>query len=324
MPEQFQKKMIAFHDAIKLDDADNVVLRQKRDLLSDEIRNYLKSKFPTNTPTFKVVNQGSYAMGTGVLPLEGENYDIDVALEFNINKANYTNPVDVKKWIYDALNKNNRNIEWKRPCISVNYAAGFHVDLAAFSVNNQDSKKYIARGYEHSGSDNREWLESDPLALITCIDNKFKNWGGETISEGKQQFKRVIRYLKRWKDVTFNSAGNNRPFGIALTACALKWFTPQRDKDMSALSYLVKQMVDNFETRKKERIIRDYYKCLSIELPIAPSNNLFGKMSETQQQFFYDKLLVLHNTLLEIRTTSVDLNYSCRLLHNILGKDFPI
>lgn len=305
------KKMLAFHEKIKLDDADNAILREKRNLLEGEIRAYLKNTFPTSTPTFSIVNQGSYAMGTGIRPLEGESYDIDVALEFNIDKANYDNPTKVKKWVYDALNKNNRSLEWKRPCISVNYAASFHVDLAVFAVKNSDGKKYIARGYESSDISNREWLKSDPLAIVRLIDDKFDGKADE-----KRQFKRVIRYLKRWKDISFSKDGNNRPFGIALTACALKWFS-YKTTDVEALIYLVSEIISGF----KAKGFWDSSKCIEVSLAISPANNLFAKMSDKQQGNFHEKLISFRDGL-NAAKNSGSLEKASTALYKFFGQDF--
>ena len=37
-------------------------------------------------------------MGTGIEPLPGEDYDIDVGLNFHLSKNNYL-PVQVKQWV---------------------------------------------------------------------------------------------------------------------------------------------------------------------------------------------------------------------------------
>ena len=89
-----------FHDAIKMED-ENEILREKRDILITKLRDRLKEICET-PPTFVEFNKGGYAMNLGVKPLNGD-YDIDVGLEFQINKDDYSNPVDVKQWVFDAL-----------------------------------------------------------------------------------------------------------------------------------------------------------------------------------------------------------------------------
>lgn len=82
----------SFHDAIKLDYDDNKELRDKR----DELLEILKANMPSDAGSFEIFHQGSYAMYTGVKPLDDGDYDIDVGLLFNISKDDYPNPVTVK------------------------------------------------------------------------------------------------------------------------------------------------------------------------------------------------------------------------------------
>lgn len=92
-----QKEFIDFHNKIKLDD-ENATLREKRDILLKK----LKKNISIDAAAYTTFNQGSYAMGTGIIP-EDEDYDIDVGIKFNINKEDYSDPLVAKKWVRDAL-----------------------------------------------------------------------------------------------------------------------------------------------------------------------------------------------------------------------------
>ena len=71
-----QKQFEDFHTAIKLDnDDEKATLREKRKVLIDA----LTANLDKDLPGFETFNQGSYAMHTGVVPLDG-NYDIDVGV----------------------------------------------------------------------------------------------------------------------------------------------------------------------------------------------------------------------------------------------------
>lgn len=300
--EERQTRFLRFHDAIKLNNLDeNAELRKKRDLLLEEIRNYLTEN---KLPTFIHLNQGSYAMGTGI---KGETYDIDVALMFNIAKKDY-DPVKVKSWIDEALSKaSNRTITWKYPCVRVEYAKGYDVDLACFSAAdyNKPQKDYLAYGKKHSVESEKEWKESNPRALITLVNDSQKT------TDDLSQMKRIIRYLKRWRDLKFNAGGNARPTGIALTACCLKWFCPAKDNDFKALQALVGDMLANFNKGR-----------LSVKLSIPPANDLFEKMTDNQMTAFKDNLQSLSNHLEEaFLKTSID--EACAKLRKVFGTDFP-
>jgi len=65
----------------------NSILAEKRDIILNRIRDYLKDK---GKPSFQEMLQGSYIMKTGVKPIENLGYDIDVALRLSINENDYT------------------------------------------------------------------------------------------------------------------------------------------------------------------------------------------------------------------------------------------
>ena len=168
-----QSEFITFHDAIKLD-SENEILREKRDILL----NKLKEKISDDATSYTHFNQGSYAMGTGIKPNDGD-YDIDVGLKFDIDHDDYEDPVVVKKWIKDALDGHTKKVEIRRPCVTVTYQEdgepAYHVDFAVYAANNNDGKLYIAKGKENSASDKRYWEESDPQELmIKTKENNLK------------------------------------------------------------------------------------------------------------------------------------------------------
>jgi|SRR5665648_136619 len=220
---EIQKYLIKFHDTIKLvNTEENQDLRDKRDIILGK----LKSNISSDAPSYSTFNQGSYAMGTGIKPIDGE-FDIDVGIKFDLTKDDYPDPVGVKKWVYEALTDHTKNVVMKRPCVTVTYLENgepsFHVDLAIYAAKNDDGKLYLAKGKMNSSADNKEWEVSDPLELIEVIKNNF------TDVNDRSQFKRIIRYLKRWRDEKFSSG---KPVGIGLTVLAYNYFTVSKSTDV--------------------------------------------------------------------------------------------
>ena len=106
-----------FDEKIRRSYNDNSILREKRDLLVNDLRVGLRRYFQDynmRTPRFETFNQGSYAIGTGIEPLPGEDYDIDVGLVFHLSRNDHSS-VEVKQWVHEALNTGNRTVEFKRP-----------------------------------------------------------------------------------------------------------------------------------------------------------------------------------------------------------------
>ncbi len=315
-----------FHDTIRRSYDDNSTLRQKRDLLLDDLRGGLR-RYAQNQnvriPRFEHFNQGSYAMGTGVEPLRSEDYDIDVGLNFHLSKNDHSS-VEVKQWVYEALRTGNRTVEYKRPCVRVQYhRAGeelYHIDLAIYSANtyNWDNRTYLAKGFLGSAPENQVWEIAEPQKLVEVFQQKFQNQDGH-----REQFRRVIRFLKRWKDVNFSANGNGRPTGIAMTACAHNWFKigtryniPDGKyyyDDLTALKNLAQAIINQFDWWTSR---------MSVHLPVHPYNELFKKMSDRQMGNFKSKLEEFRDALSQVELT-VDTLTSCQTLQLVFGDGFP-
>ena len=321
-----QTQFLKFHNTIKIDFDDNQPLRDKRDLIVNNLRDGLKRLFPINRPTFEYFNQGSYDLATGVNPILDQDYDIDVGIIFNFSKNTYQ-PVQVKKWVYDALNTGGRTVEIKRPCVRVQYhqngAKWFHVDLAIYSVDKYYSGKevtHIAKGFIDSSHDKKIWELSEPFRLKELLKSKF------TDNLDREQFRRVIRYLKRWKDYNFSPTGAERPTGIALTACCYNLFIPKQIyiyspytraycyqyNDLHALHNVVSGIINMFSLNNK----------ISVKLPVQPYNDLFEKMSDNQMLNLKNKLIGL-NTILASAYNDTQNITACRRLQGVFGSHFP-
>lgn len=323
---ELQTQFNKFHDAIKIDFDGNEPLRNKRDIIVDNLRAGLKRSYPHLT--FDSFNQGSYDMATGVEPLDGDDYDIDVGIVFNLTKDN-VEPVILKQIVHDILDSvSQRKVEIKRPCVRVQYQKAsekaYHIDLAIYSHGtdirgNMNDTLYIAKGLLGSSTDKKIWEISDPYQLKELIKTKISD------NSDREQFRRVVRYLKRWKDYNFSSSGAERPTGIALTACCFYLFSMQkyydyptgtyRYNDLKALSNVVNVLVNTFNTFNG-------YTRITVKLPVRPENDLFEKMSDTQMLNFKQKLETL-KTALESATNDVSTYAACTRLIQVFGRDFP-
>lgn len=324
-----QTQFNRFHESIKIDFEGNKPLRDKRDIILDSLRSGLKKKYPFNTPTFDSFNQGSYDMATGVEPLVGNDYDIDVGIIFNFAK-DANDPVVVKKIVYDVLNAvYQRNVEIKKPCVRVQYhKAGekaYHIDLAIYARgksiwSNFNNDLYIAKGKLNSLPGNKFWEISDPFQLKEVIKSKISD------NSDREQFRRVIRYLKRWKDYNSSFQGYGKPTGIALTACCYKLFTVEKDfvfnpitrtngykyNDLKALAKVVNGIITMFLWNNQ----------ISVELPVRPHNNLFEKMSDSQMLNLKTQLQNF-KTILDYATNDLHTTTACLRLRGVFGGSFP-
>lgn len=308
---QFDK----FHSAIKLsEDDEKAKLREKRDTLIRALR----ANLADDVPTFETFNQGSYSMHTGVVPLSG-NYDIDVGVIFDCKRDKYPDPVELKKKIRDALDTHGRTVNIRRSCVTVNYMRGdeidYHVDLAIYTKRD-DNYLDLAKGKEHSATEHCVWEVSDPKELTKLICNRFEE--GEL-----KQYRRCIRYIKRWRCQQFSSGA---PLSIALTVAAYHWFAPNATTngtfiDILALLNWTKAMLAQFSWSFTES--DGFHDRLSVQLPLTPNTDLMRWMSRAQMKSFKNKLECLRDALEKAYDETLP-EAACNELAKQFGTDFPI
>jgi hypothetical protein len=220
--------------------------------------------------------------------------------------------------------------EVRRSCVTVYYQQDdepiYHVDLAVYSNAscNPDGKTYLAKGKLNSNESHRFWEESDPQGLIELIKHRFQDDGDA------QQFRRTIRYLKRWKDVKFPSTGHAAPIGIGITVAAYHWFTPVktfnmfenavRYDDLEALRRFVRAMQGNFRPAYSDG---QWVERLQVLIPVAPRSDLFEKMTDDQTADFKVRLEKLLQAL-EAAHEEADPVEACTILRGQFGDDFSV
>ncbi len=326
---QFQQ----FHTAIAITrKAEKQTLAEKREIVLDKLSEGIKKQREAGEeiPSYDHINQGSYAMETGVKPVDGD-YDLDVALRFDLDTKDYPDPVVVKSWVYKALDGHTKEVRFREPCVTVFYERKgehvYHLDFAIYAVASQSGSKFLARGKAQSSDGNRYWEVADPKMLLEVMKAKFSD--NQT---DRAQFRRTIKYLKRWKDVNFRSTGNAAPTGIALTSCALSWFIPVKTTDhvqgstsyndlsatLSLVEGMLRQFMDTFDSETGAVVPR-----LVTQLRVPPGNDLFEKMTSTQMMAFHERLQALCDALKEARD-EVDPHDACKKLRSVFGDDFSV
>ncbi|WP_437876881.1 cyclic GMP-AMP synthase DncV-like nucleotidyltransferase [Sorangium sp. So ce513] len=330
-----QKYFVQFDEAIRFDpDAEKAILAEKRERILRRLSEGIKRQRVDGTriPSYETpFNQGSYAMNLGVKPVDGD-FDIDVGLRFDLSKDEYPDPVVVKSWVHKALDGHTKKVEVRRSCVTVYYQEGgedaYHVDLAIYSSRkrNTDGKDYIAKGKPGQKAEERRWEPSDPQELQNVI------LSGRS-GEDAQQFRRVVRVLKRWKELRLSPQhGRKAPKGIALTVAAHHDFEVSVKKDafgkntgyddLGALICLVSRILNRFESSWSTEE-RRYVSCLRIRHPVSRDYDFCSNMTSTSMLGFKDGLGALLSALMRARETW-DVHAACQALRQQLGDDFPL
>jgi len=306
----FQSKFRSFHQTINLGRfSESATLREKRDRVLTRLRNGCQEGFDW-------FNQGSYEMGTGIKPTSTD-YDIDVGVVFNVDDVGRHSPLSIKKLVYDAVGSHTQDVRWKEPCITVQYQQkgepAFHVDLAVYAQDRY-GRLHLARGKEHSGAAYFSWQACDPKGLTSTLGNR---WSGEDAA----QFRRVVQYLKRWKDVHFPTTGNAAPVGVGLTVLAHLRFSPQRagwsgpHDDLAALRAVVSSIASGFTQTWSSN---GWVYRISAQVPVQPFDDVFARMTDQQMTEFKGRVDTLRGWLDEAARTG-----SPATLVRAFGSDFP-
>ena len=321
-----QNQFERFNENIRLSSKKLEELREKRNKILDKLRNN------KDLPSFEEFGQGSYRMGTEVEPID-KDYDIDVGLRFNVNKNDYEDPLTLKKQIRDILkNHTEYGAQIKTPCVTVTYKkdgeTAYHVDIVTYTYEdkeNKGSQLYLARGKEFAKTENIKWEKADPLGLIDEIENRYSG-------EDKNQYKRIIRYLKRWKNLNFTSDGNNEVPGIGITLLAYNLFLPSKDYDYLEEKYKyndLNALIDFVEDIKNKFISQydiesgDYKYSISLNLPVEPYTDVFSKMTLNQTNNFRNKICKLYDDLIIVKDEA-DIIEQCKKLNQIFGENFEV
>lgn len=316
---QFKK----FHDTISLSWKDERMqkIREKNDSILEDIKEKFKNE---GFPLIESFPQGSYITKTTIEPI-GKEYDIDIGVVVSSDKAP-DDPVDIKKSLRDVLTERNfKEPRIKMPCVTAQYLKdgekSFHLDYPIYKKDDQ-GRYYLAIGKEYSGSDSKKWEESDPKGLIAWL-NDVNSFDSE---EAFAQYKRLVRYLKRWRDECIPESQRKKVYSIGLAVMTKNSFVKSisADGEMNDLISL-RETVKNITN--KHFTVTDYvnkkYNVIAC-LPTKPFLDIFNKHGSTTGTVFYNKLETL---IADINTANSEaaLKKQCEILRDrCFGQDFPV
>jgi len=303
-----QKYFEQFHKAIRIDYDTSQPLRDKRDIILARIRRHLKEH---DRPTFAELLQGSYALKTGVVPIERLEYDIDVGLRFSIRETDYS-AKDVRGWVFEAVDGHTDSVEEMGPCVRVTYADGYHVDLVAYATW-ADAVKQEQFRLAHL---KKGWRPADPPRLLRAVETAMEPFAEtEDSLTSTNQFRRVVRYLRRWMDEALPEESDAKPIGLAFVLLAARHLVPARTWDGKAWDLKALQGLATFAGNIPGRIVA--------LKPSPEYEDVFGKLDEDAMEALKARFLTLTADLAKA-DGEADPVEACRLIKKHLGRDFPI
>jgi len=210
-----------FHGKVKLDSNKKNQLLSSKGALREKIKKDFKAKGRLPVPNFYM--QGSFSMTTTINPISVE-YDLDDGVYLqNIDTSKpideWESPEKVHKWIVDAVDGHtSKDPTDKNLCVRVNYAdENKHVDLPIYAK--KGDTYYLA-------VKNNGWIESNPKEV--------SDWFVHEVATKGEQYRRVVRYLKAWKDFREDENKQVKLYGgFQLTVLASYHFVPSDSDEES-------------------------------------------------------------------------------------------
>lgn len=281
---------IQFDSNISLSSSRKGDLMRGRDALRNKIAsNFIEQKM--QRPKF--CGQGSYSMKTTIKSLPGSEYDLDDGVYLQgydgQQMSQWPTTNQVHSWVKNAVtNHTASDTVDKYTCVRVIYAGDYHIDLPIYIMNNNIA--YLAHK-------NQGWTESDPKA--------FSNWFLSEIKRSDEQVRRMVKYLKAWKD--YKGIDLN---GISITVLIAENAYAYDARDELALLGTVTNIVNN---------LKSSFSCYK---PVNPYENLLANYDSNAAQRVVESLVSLKNNIEKANNMSNEMAAS-DLLKNCFGDRFP-
>jgi hypothetical protein len=252
-------------------------------------------------PDTHVFIQGSYANDTAVRPASsGGEYDLDLVCLSSASGADAEETIEVLTEVLrrdaDLAGRIEPN-ESGRPCVRLRYADdpqgfGFHVDIVpARGTDPTGVLEVPMRGLE-------DWRASAPYRYTAwCL-------------EQPEAFRRVVRFLKRWRDVH----GDGSIASITLQVLAAETLAATAGSDAEALLGTLRGM--------RERLAASPDSAPMISNPVLPTEDLGDRWKDED----YGRFRVELEEAVEIAAaaiTAAESERSHELWRELLGEDFP-
>lgn len=315
-----QKQFEKFNDEIKID-AESVILSEKRDMFKSDFKKFFPNEceeigLEINQSDIEFVAQGSFRLGTTIKSLD-RTTDLDLGVIIPVDINVFNQPIDIKKAAKKAIEiENRRNPTIKDPCITVQYIKSdeewLHLDFPIYGK--MGDQIYLARGKEGSAG---EWEASDPHGLNDYLLDKLR---------GNSQLRRIIRYVKRWKQVVYsaNDATDKRPPNIGLTLMVANDYCYGDSSDLLVLRNALKAIKDRFI------VAVDMYgkvakASITENLPVTPFTDVFAKFDSypTRGVTFYNKICSAISNL--DKALNCDNEHdAAKYVVKVLGEEFEI
>lgn len=226
-------------EKLQLDDTRIASAERSYNAISEWIEGDLV--FFKNIP-FNIYPQGSYRIGTGIKPLKGEEFDLDIVVHMNAPYEMF-NPIDTLNQLERRLRENGlykTMLERKNRCVRINYANLFHIDiLPGFQESALDLNRIVVPDRSL-----KDWTPTNPKGYGDWFKSKYinknlilleKSLRAEDLPEQvpyhlMQPIQRAVQLIKRYRDIYFKDEPDSATSSIILTTLAGLFYTGQQSE----------------------------------------------------------------------------------------------
>ncbi|WP_337288907.1 nucleotidyltransferase [Candidatus Methylomirabilis sp.] len=208
--------------------------------------------------------QGSLRIGTTVRPCSGQEYDLDLVCEVQLDWRQVERPVAVLDAVEQRLKKYDTYktmLERKKRCIRVNYANEFHLDILPACPDPSSGTTCVVV----PDRDVRGWKPSNPKGYAAWFESRAKTFEvylaehqeplpSQEPVEMKAPLKRVVQLIKRWRDLKYADDQKIAPISIVLTTLAAEHYGGQQSTS-EALAGILAGIVASIPPRNQRLLV---------------------------------------------------------------------
>src|SRR5690606_17334225 len=284
-----------YNNKVRLKDTDKTLIREYKNKNEERIIKGITKINQEENKSFPIpsfIEQGSIAMST-TNQSEDRDYDIDVAVIFPKDSI-FNNPLDARKLIAKAINKNNANFskpaEARTNAVTVWYTEGYHVDFAIYRT----FEEFYQTKYEHAST---EWLDRNPKAITDWFIERVSTLSpkGFFTTVEKAQLRKIVRLLKRFCKSRLNW---NLPGGFILSILAIECYSSNSTRDdISFIETLI-----NINNRLKYN--RYIYNPVNTQIELTSKKSLqhqITRLSEKLDRFVTKSQILFQNNCTEAK-----------------------
>lgn len=319
---KLKKEFEQFYKTIRIDGEQSTLIL-KRKILEGEIKDKLpgimdEHGIDLKKSEIRMIDQGSYKYNTTI---RADVVDRDVAVMIPLDTDENSDPRIIKGYLRDSIDTTVRTVQIKEPCVRAAYHKDgeeyLHIDLPLYAQDGDNI--YLARGREFGTP---LWEPADPDGLNDDLCGKIN---------GNDQLRRIICYLKKWKNVHYANpvSDNEVPPSIGLTYLVCDCFEAQSttdgDDDLLAFQKTVQNICNKF-TITRDRDGRVIGASISRCLPVQPYTDIFKKMkdnSNTHMITFYNRLITAKGHLTNAVNVESD-HDAAEYVVKVLGDEFKV